>query len=123
MFDRHHRPDPTSDNWQVSPLVIVPTEIFDMVKHYSPDDVKKDEFQVQFYGIKPALPQFPNPINYPDDGAMRRLLSSERMRGGDTLSMGLGIGFGEAVNRTAQTRGTNIDSLQGAFKVIVVPQQ
>ena len=120
MFNKNHRPNPASDIWQESPLIILPDELFDMVRHFDPNDVKKDEFQVQLYGIKsiPALPKFPNALDYPFGTS----------GGGKTLSYGgeliggLGIGFGEAVNRTAQTKGTDIDSLRGAFKIIVTPQ-
>lgn len=132
MLNKNHRPNPTSDTWKESPLIIMPDEILDMVSHYDPNDVKKDEFQVQFYGIKPVptLPQFPNAIRYPGD-TLQDYLGTTR-GGGETLSYklptlgvertkGLGIGFGEAVNRSAQTRGTTIDSLRGAFKIVVTP--
>jgi len=109
MFNRSHRPNPESDIWKESPLIILPDELLDMVRHYDPNDVKKDEFQVQFYGIKPA-----SPVNFGLAGPPRG--------GGGMGTRGLGIGFGDPVSRTAQTRGTNIDFLRGAFQIIVTPQ-
>jgi len=109
MFNRSHRPNPGSDIWQESPLIILPDKLLDMVRHYDPNDVKKDEFQVQFYGIKPA-----SPLNFGLAGPPRG--------GGGMGTKGLGIGFGDGVSRNAQTRGTNIDSLRGAFQIIVTPQ-
>lgn len=111
-----------------------------MVRHYDPNDVKKDEFQVQFYGIKPVsgLPEFPNALHDPfgtrggDDILLRygykkglsvEFGTPEAFNSGvEPKTGGLGIGFGDAVSRTAQTRGTNIDYLRGAFKIIVTPQ-
>lgn len=135
MFNKNHRPNPASDNWRESPLIIVPDELLGMVRHYDPNEVKKDEFQVLFYGIRPAptVPQFPNVLHYPEDTLRGGYLGTTR-GGRETFSYGLptlgveptkglGIGFGEAVNRTAQTRATKIDSLRGVFKIIVTPQQ
>lgn len=139
LFNKNHRPNPASDIWQESPLLILPDELLAMVRHYDPNTVKKDEFQVQFYGVSPVpkLPQFPNALHYQGDPLQRGYLGTTR-GGGGTFSYrgeprlqelgieptkGLGIGFGEAVKRTAQTRPTDIDSLRGSFKIIVTPQQ
>lgn len=134
MFNKNHRPNPKSDIWKESPLIIMPDEILDMVGHYDPKDVKKDEFQVHFYGIKPApfLPEFPSAHyadtlggDYPSTtrGGGRFYYGAEpTLRSlGVEPTRGLGIGFGEAVNRTAQTRPATIDVLCGAFKIIVTP--
>lgn len=140
MFDKHHRPHPASDRWQVSPLIILPDEILDMLRGYDPKDVKKDEFQIQFFGIKPVpvLLESPDPLRYPfgTRGGGDTLSFGRGMKGFEDLrfttlgvetegepTRGLGIRFGEAVIRTAQTRGTDTDSLRGAFKIIVTPQQ
>ncbi len=114
MFNRSHRADPTSDRWQQSPLIVLPDEMLDTVRHYDPKDVKKDEFQVQFYGKKPVKSEIS------DIDEVRESLRPAPL----TLGMkGLGIGFGESKGRTAQTSNTNVDSLVGAFNIIVTPQQ
>lgn len=115
IFSKSHRPNTKSDTWQDSPLVILPDELLDMVKHYDPMDVKKDEFQVLFYGIKnvPNFPQFPNALYHP---------STPSVFGSPLRTKGLGIGFGEAVSRRATTSSVDIGALRGAFKIIVIPR-
>jgi len=118
MFNRNHKPNASSDTWQESPLVVVPDDMRDMVRHYAEGDVKKDEFQILFYGEKPRL-DLSSLLERSAGWDDRPQTYEMRSFGGTTR--GLGIGFGDAVSRQARTTATEIDSLQGAFKVITVP--
>lgn len=121
IFNKNHRPNPATDSWQESPLIILPDDLLNMFNHYNPEDVKKDNFQIQFYGVRP-VPTLPIDL-FDTRGVGETLSFGGGMKGFGEPTRGLGIGFGKAVSRIAQTRATNIDSLRGAFQIIVTPQQ
>lgn len=122
IFNKNHRPNPATDNWQESPLVIVPGKHDDLVRHFDRDEVRGDELQVLFYGERPVSQ--PDPYVNLSYGQSDTLLSGGNMRSMETTrGLGLGLGFGDAASRQAQTQRTEIDSLQGAFHIVISPQE
>lgn len=126
MFNKNHRPNPTSDTWHESPLVILPDDQAEMLPGFDRARVRTNEFQILFYKtheVEP-LPAF-NLHDLGNRGGHRQDTLSYEGRlstlglGGKTK--GLGLGFGNAVNREAQTRGIKVESLQGAFRIRAVP--
>ncbi len=118
IFNKDHNPSPYSNMWQARPLVVAPDEIRDaMLAHYSKDDVRKDEFQILFYGVRQQYEHFYAYRRQDTLGRESDTLGLKSMRS----TRGIGIGFGEARSRQATTKGVEVVSLEGAFNIKVVP--
>lgn len=125
LFNKNHRPNPTSNTWQESPLVILPDDQADMLPGFDRARVRTNEFQVLLYETQDVKPQ---PAFNPSDflgyrGGRETLSFGGALRGLGGQTRGLGLNFGNAVNREAQTTGIKVNSLQGAFRIVAVPAQ
>lgn len=129
VFDRFHRPNQDTDAWKAYPLVALPNQILDLLSHYDATQVKIDTFQMLFYGTRNSLV---HPGRRPISDFYDQLYGNSggsymgaTRGGGEQLTLGtkgLGIGFGEAVPTRAQVSGVDVESVVGAFEVIVVPK-
>lgn len=128
VFNRFHRPNSYTDNWKNYPLVALPDQMLDLLNHYDPTQLKIDTFQLLYYATRDVtrVPDyFPGAesSDYLSFGGFRGAT-----RGGGQPQLyslgvkGVGVGFGEAVSTQAQVTGMRIESLAGAFEVVVTPK-
>lgn len=112
VFGKYHRPNRYSSQWQEKPFVVRPDDLADILPGYDPNSVRTNEFQMLFYDAREVKERRPS--------TAYRVPSTENVLGqskGD-----LGLGFGQAVERQAETTGVRIESLEGAFRIIAVPR-
>lgn len=95
-----------SDNWQDSPLLVVPTTLEDMIIHHDPNQVETDKYQVLVYGAAPMPDDFP--LNY---------------RGGATRGGMIGGYSPQSEIRNSPLQAGSRGSLEGAFKIKVTAQK
>lgn len=130
VFNKFHRPNRTSETWQASPLVALPDGQLDLLAHFDPTKVRINEFQTLLYGTQDVVAD-PYAGLFPGLGDGYLGLRGS-FRGGDTLGglnsfeggmRGVGVGFGKAESVTARTTSIKVNSLEGAFQVVVVSAQ
>lgn len=133
VFGKYHRPNQYSDQWQEKPFVMRTDDLADILPGYDPNSVRTNEFQMLFYYTREVMEARPSSAYRMP--AIDDILGQTRgftRGGGQTLSFGgghlqelsvkgLGLGFGEAVERHAQTTGVRIESLEGAFRIVAIP--
>lgn len=121
-----HKSNPLSDTWDDSPLVFLPTEKLDLLRHYDPNAVKVDELQVLAYGTREPMPTswsdalggFDDEFDFP--GTLRGGFDDEFDF--SSVRRGVGLGFGNAEQRFNPTTQAQTVDLEGAFRIVAVGQ-
>lgn len=127
IFNRLHRTNSKTDKWQERPLVALPKEKLDLLKHPDLGRVEVNELQLLLYDVEKIVRELtsPRPPFRGSQNFRNPRLSWQLRVSRYTCSvpvkekMEAGIGFGSAKEVILKTTGIKLKSLESAFRVVI----